>query len=96
MVIALLCPVLSFVPEDLASSMIEHGLAQKDERRADRLGAEQESWFYSQNRSLCVCVCGRNRGHFPAEETLVYVLAGEAVQESWLKNREGKQRWRCV
>lgn len=57
MVIALLCPVLSFVPEDLASSMIEHGLAQKDERRADRLGAEQESWFYSQNRSLCVCVC---------------------------------------
>ena len=45
---------------------------------------------------LCVCVCGRNRGHFPAEETLVYVLAREAVQESWLKNREGKQKWRCV
>lgn len=52
MVIALLCPVLSFVPEDLASSMIEHGLAQKDEQQADRQGAGQGGWFYSQQRCV--------------------------------------------
>lgn len=39
MVIALLCLVLSFVPEDLASSMIEHGLAQTDEQQTDSQGA---------------------------------------------------------
>lgn len=41
-------------------------------------------------------LCGWNRGHFPAEETLVYVSARETVQKSWLKNDEGKQKWRCV
>lgn len=54
MVIALLCLVLSFLPEDQASSMIERGLAQKDEQQADRLEAGQEGWFYSQQRCVCV------------------------------------------
>ena len=40
MVIALLCPFLSFRLEDLASSMIERGLAQKHEQRADSLGMQ--------------------------------------------------------
>ncbi|KAI9545953.1 hypothetical protein NQZ68_032035 [Dissostichus eleginoides] len=40
MVIALLCPFRSFRLEDLASSMIERGLAQKDEQQADSLGMQ--------------------------------------------------------
>jgi len=36
--------------------------------------------------AVCMCgVCGRNRGHFPAEETPVCVLTGETGQKSWLK-----------
>ncbi|CAB1447562.1 unnamed protein product [Pleuronectes platessa] len=84
MVIALPCPVLSFVPEDLASSMIERGLEQKDEQRADRRGSRTGEAGFILSDALCVCVCGRNRGHFPAEETLVYFVTRE-TEKSWLE-----------
>lgn len=57
MVIALLCPVLSFVPEERASSMIEHGLAQKDEQWADRKAGFIFSGSASVCLHACVCVC---------------------------------------
>ncbi len=39
--------------------------------------------------SATLCVCGQNRGHFPAEETVVYVL----TQGDWAE-KLAKERWR--
>ncbi|KAI3363825.1 hypothetical protein L3Q82_001427 [Scortum barcoo] len=42
------------------------------------------------------CSGQQNGGHFPAEETQVYVLTRQTGQKSWLKNDEGKQKWSGV
>ncbi len=72
------------------------GLHKKTSTKPTGLEQGRKAAFILSN-AACVCVCvGENRSHFPAEETLVYILAREAGEKSWLKNEEGKQKWRCV
>lgn len=67
-----------------------------ERRAASRQAGSRAGRLVLFSATLCMSLCGWNRGHFPAEETLVYVSARETVQKSWLKNDEGKQKWRCV